>query len=71
VSSARQIAAPQGEGYPLSREIPEIVAQPAGGASQSRQLIAPQGEGLPMIVLEQSEQPFNPLGEGFPKGSGQ
>ena len=48
VSHDRQLAAPQGEGYPFAREIPAIVAQPAGGLTQTRKIDAPQGEGFPM-----------------------
>ena len=71
ISHDRQLAAPQGEGYPLAREIPAIVAQPAGGLTQTRQLDAPQGEGFPLIELQQSATLFNPQGEGLISGNGQ
>ena len=70
-STARQIVAPQGEGYPLAREIAEIVARPAGSLSQTHKIDAPLGEGYPLVELEQSGQHFNPLGEGLVMGSGQ
>ncbi|CAN5641450.1 hypothetical protein BH23CHL2_BH23CHL2_21920 [soil metagenome] len=71
VSHDRQLAAPQGEGYPLAREIPAIVAQPAGNLTHTRQVDAPQGEGFPMIERQQSETPFAPQGEGLMTGNGQ
>ena len=71
VHTSRQIAAPQGEGYPLSREISQVMAQPAGQISQMRQFDAPQGEGLPLSVVEQSDPSFDPQGEGLVMGGGQ
>jgi hypothetical protein len=71
VRISRQIEVPQGEGYPLAREVAEIVAQPAGQASSVRQFDAPQGEGYPLIELEQSAQQFTPLGEGLVMGTGE
>ena len=70
VSHDRQLVAPQGEGYPLSPEIPAIVTQPAGSLTHTRQIDAPQGEGFPLIERQQSETPFAPQGEGLMTGNG-